>query len=507
MQALEEALKLEPADEAHPAPEPAPVDLTALGRSKRTYAINAARDNPVAFIALCLGRAVSDLQRGLLAHALGNAAWYAELPRGHAKTSTLAYLAPWFIGHRPNLRVKVIGQNDDQATRSTRFMRDIVQLPLFRLIFPHVELKPGENTLTAWSVVAKGMPPQRDPTVDGAGIFGRTGGRADIEWFDDICDLRNSILQPALRGQVKEAYANVWLPMLDPSAAHKSRLWRTATPFHTDDLTADWRRECGQDGTLFRRPCRGLESPWPEVFTPEVLAYWRGKMGPMAYARAYELIPISTDLLVFRPEWLRYHAREDIPAGTRTIAAIDWGYGRKRQERDDPDYSVCIVAEVDYERRAFLTDILRVRESFPEFKRMARELVERRGCQMVLAEANGPQKGVFDQFRSECRQSVVAVERTADKHLRAAGSQPFVEQGKLSLPKGTDGQVDPAFAVVVEELLAFPAGSHDDTVDCIVDLCAAAASGTISKPGGAVTVNASPARLFDSRPTKRRMFG
>lgn len=470
-------------------------------------AIEAARSSPLSFIATMIGKPVSRLQRELVGHAVAHRSWYAELPRGHAKTSSMTLLAAWWLGKRPSTRFKIIGSNDDAAAATSRFLRDIIRSPIYRAVFPHVSLKPGEDTIMAWSVVSPGLIARRDPSVQASGIFGRTGGRADILWPDDICDLRNAVLQPALREQVKEALANIWFPMLDPSAPHQGRIWRTATPFHTDDVTADWRRECETNGTLLRRPCTGTESPWPEVFTPELLERRRREMGAMAYARAYELVPLSSDLLVFRPEWLRYYDRDAMPSGTRTIAAIDWGYGRKRQERDDPDYSVCIVGEVDHSRNLYLTDILRVRESFPEFARMARELVERRGCTLVLAEANGPQKGVFDQFRMACRQPTVPVERGADKHLRAAGAQPFVEQGKLSFPEGQKGQVENAFRPVVDELLSFPAGAHDDTVDAVVDLCTAAANGTIVATGGAVTVSTTPTRLFDSRAPKRRFFG
>jgi len=463
-------------------------------------AVEAARDNPAAFVALCLGRPVSGLQRELIAHALTNGSWYAELPRGHAKTSTLSYLAAWWLGVRPDTRIKIVSQNDEAAAATTRFIRDIIRSPAFKAVFPSVSLKAGEDTVTAWSVTAPGMVARRDPSVQGSGVFGRTGGRADVIWLDDICDLRNAVLQPALRAQVKEAVANIWLPMLDPSAVNQPRVWRSATPFHTDDITADWRTRHEEDGTLLRRPCIGDSSPWPEVFTPKVLAEKRGEMGPMAYARAYELVPLSSDLLVFRPEWVRHHRAGDVPVHTRTIAAIDWGYGRKAQDRDDPDYSVCVVGEVDHERRLYLTDILRVREPFPVFARMAADLCSRRGVSVVLAEANGPQRGIFDQFGEITRQPMLAVERSTDKHMRAAAAQPFVQGGRLSIPVDDSGKVRGDFDPLVSELLAFPAGAHDDTVDCVVDLCMESVRGSLS------TADANPKRI--ERPDAiGRLFG
>lgn len=486
-----------------PAKAQAPQGLT------HEQAVRAARENPAGFVGLALGKPVSHLQREMIRHALVHREWYTEIPRGHAKTSTFAMLCAWWLGVRPDTRVKIVSQNDETAAATSRFIRDIIRGSAFRACFPAVTLKPGEDTVTAWSVVAPGLPPRRDPSVQASGVFGRTGGRADVIWFDDLCDLRNSVLQPALREQVKEAVANVWLPMLDPSGPHPSRVWRSATPFHVDDLTADWRRECEDAGTLLRRPCKGTESPWPEVFTPEILAERRKAMGPMGYARAYELVPVSSDLLVFRPEWLGYYRPEQLPTVTRTIAALDWGYGKKAQERDDPDYSVCLVGEVDASRRLYLTDILRVREAFPVFAKQAAALLSRRGASAVLAEANGPQKGIFDQFRDMTSQPMVAVERTTDKHLRAAGAQPFVEQGRLMFPVDGAGKVLPSFQPVIDELLAFPAGNHDDTVDAVVDLCGEAVRGTLTRDEKAAKRIEKPdaiGKLFGARAPRKPFF-
>lgn len=473
-------------------------------------AVQAARENPAAFIALFLAKPVSGLQRDLLSHALAHASWYAELPRGHAKTSTLSFLTAWWLGVRPETRFKIVSQNDEAAAGTTRFIREVLRNPLFSAVFPDVTLKEGEDTITAFSVHARGMPARRDPSVQGSGVFGRTGGRADVIWLDDICDLRNAVLQPSLRAQVKEAVANIWMPMLDPSANHPSRTWRTATPFHTDDITADWRRTHDEDNTLLRRPCRGDQSPWGEVFTPSILRAKRAEMGAMAFARAYELVPLSSDLLVFRPEWVAHYPVGSVPKLTRTVAAIDWGYGRKAQERDDPDYSVCIVGEIDSARRLFLTDILRVRESFPNFAAQAAALCARRGVSAVLAEANGPQKGIFDQFQTMTSQPMIPMERITDKHLRAAGAQPFVESGKLLFPTDEAGRVLPAFQTVLDEMLAFPAGAHDDTVDVVVDLCAEAVRGSLSIGDTNVKRIEKPdaiGRLFKATAPRKPFFG
>jgi phage terminase large subunit-like protein len=58
-------------------------------------------------------------------------------------------------------------------------------------------------------------------------------------------------------------------------------------------------------------------------------------------------------------------------------------------------------------------------------------------------------------------------------------------------------------------MLAFPAGSHDDTVDVIVDLCAEAVRGSLSKSDLAVKPIQKPdaiTRMFGSNMPRRPMF-
>lgn len=468
-----------------------------------------ARGNPALFLAFALGRPVAHLQREMINHALNHMSWYMEIPRGHAKTSTFTYLCAWWLGVRPDTRIKIISQTDEHAAKTSKFLLDVVRSDAFKATFPEVTVG-GECAITSWSVTARGIAARRDPSVVSSGVFGRTGGRADLIWFDDICDLRNAVLQPALRSQVKEAVGNIWIPMLDPSSVYQSRVWRTSTPFHTDDITADWRRHHSEDGTMLRRPCTATESPWSEIFTPEILKERRDTIGIMAYARAYELVPLSSDLLVFRPEWIKYYPQGDIPPNTRTVAAIDWGYGRKEQDREDPDYSVCLIGQVDAQRRLYLTDILRVRESFPTFAKMVSELLNRRRVSIVVAEANGPQKGIFDQFSTLTSLPLVAKQRTTDKHMRAAASQPFVTNGKLLFPTDSEGKISAGLQVVYDEMMTFPAGTHDDTVDCVVDLCEEAVRGLLSNKevnGSKFEKQDAIQRLFGAGSPKRGIFG
>lgn len=482
---------------------------SAAAAITREGAVEAARADPACFVSLMLGQPAAPLQCELIDHALTHIDWYAELPRGHMKTSTMVFFAAWWLGVRPETRLKIISQTDEYVGKTSAMLRAVVRSRPYRAVFPEIRVVKNDDAMMSWSIGVRGLPPRRDSSVHAAGVFGRTGGRADIEWFDDICDLRNSVLQPKVREQVKEAVANIWEPMLDPSGQHAPRIWRTGTPFHVADLSATWRQVHAEQGSLLRRPCIGTKSPWPDKFTPDYLARIRKRMGPMAYARAYELEPIDPERLLFREQWFRYYRASAMPKTTRVICALDWAFTKKAMEQEDPDYSIVLIGEVDFLRNLYLTDVLRVRETFPDFAKMARDLASRRGVSVVKAEANGPQKGIFDSFRAMSQLPMMVSERSTDKYSRASGAQPFVQSGKLFFPTDDDGKLLPAFQPVVDELKVFP-GAHDDTVDTVVDLIEEATRGTltsIEKTPPRIIKPTAEQRIWGSATGRRSIFG
>ncbi len=460
--------------------------------------IEAARADPVVGVQFILGVENAPLHDRFQRHLNRHADCYCEWPRGHGKTTQLNARLAWEIGKRPDIRIKMVQQTDPEAAKSVDMVRRIIRSERFRLLFPRLRLDPSDRGTQSLSVVEKGRAESfdRDSNIEACGVMGRAGGRADILVADDICDLRNSVLQPALRGQVKDAWKTNWLAMSDESRAQATRVWKVGTPYHVDDITAEWRALHGEDGSLLRCPVVDFVGPWPDVYTPEKLREKRRKLGPIAFARAYELVPVTSDMLVFQPDWLSaaYYAG-DIPQAHcvgKVVGAVDFAFSDKRTSgKDDPDWSVLVVAWASSLGHLFVLEVLRLRTSFPEFRRRVNEVAKRRGVAKIYAEANGPQAGLVQEMREGSVCPVVGLERGVDKMVRASEQQAFVEQGRLHIPavQGVGGQLRPRLdcETLVEEMLAFPAGSHDDCVDPVVDLMAntnSAASSSAAKVVG-----------------------
>lgn len=431
------------------------------------------RESPNAFATYVVGFNQGNLHKRLHGHLSTFDNCYIELPRGHGKTSQMVARCAWEIGRDPSIRIKYIQQSDKDASKTTALVKSIIESPKYKAVFPHIV--PDRDYWGRQDFKVQCDTQQRDSTMEAKGIFGRAGGRSDLLIADDVCDLRNSVQQPSLREQVKEFWSNNWLPMRDFTSGRSPRTWKIGTCYHIDDITADWRHQHESDDSLLRVPVQEFKSPWKEELSEDRLKEIREEVGPIAYGRAFELEPISSEMVIYSGDWIINSLYDPaVEHGGETIAAFDFAFSEKRVD-GDPDYSVCIIASLDGSNHLYLQDIIRIRSTFPEFTRRAIELCDRHGVSRGIGEANGPQKGLVQQLNEQAKFPIMAAKRDTDKVTRAVATQAFVESGRLHLPSSSNkAKVRNDFICLYDEMTTFPIAAHDDTVDAVVDLMAAA---------------------------------
>jgi predicted phage terminase large subunit-like protein len=427
---------------------------------------------------------------------------YTELPRGHSKTATLGLRLAWEIGSNPNIRIKYVGSNEAEAGKTVTMVKRIMEGDEFQMVFPEIR-RDKDNWGNTALTVQRPNASLRDPTIEAVPVLGRAGGRSDLLVFDDICDMRNAIMQPSSREQVKDFVKNNWLPTRDrTNLENPPRTWRIGTPYHVADITADWRRYHGERGSLFRRPVVDFVSPWPERWSVEAMREIREEFGAFAYARAYELVPVSTDQIVFRSSWLDQGFWWEMPDHVRStgtpVGSIDFAFNKKSSDKPNPDYSVLIAGRRSMQGDAWVERMLRVRESFPEFKRQAASLCMSMGIRDVFCEASGPQRGLVQQMQTEYPSiRWHMVERSADKMTRATEQQTFVEQGRLRMRSDRDlREPIEELRPLYDELSTFPASEHDDCVDAAVTFMSSVGRGGYGADHRPTTVSSGKGRLW-----------
>ena len=482
---------------------PAPIVELADGTkvAERAF-LQACRDSPNRFIEYVLDLEQAPLHEEMQAHYSDNNECGIGISRGHGKTTQTLGRVAWEIGrslckdspdYDPSVRWKYVQAKDKEAGKSVNTTRVILESPRFNQVFPG--LIPDQSVWGKSAFQFKTEAIQRDPTMEACTIFGHAGGRATSFVFDDICDEVNAIQRPALRDKVIEAYANTWRPML---TGDRRRVWKVFTPWHEADITAMWiKSQCGKSppqpgvtGNLLWRPCIGTDSSWPAEWTPERLAYERVEMGPIAYSRAYELKPMDPSQLIWPAEWMERSMYIDIPArssqGYRAMT-IDFAWTEKELSKPDPDWSIALVAHIDHHGHAWLLDMLRVRTQFPAFSTMLKSLISQWGITRATAEATGGQRMGIQQLNNDLPCPVEAVNRVSDKTLRAIPLQSFAESGRFHIQGTDDGEPIASLRELWNEMVIFPGGRHDDTVDAAMDMMQLAMQGGGSMPVNRIT--------------------
>lgn len=396
------------------------------------------------------------------------------LPRGHSKTTTVLLRALWLAAKSPMMRVKIVGSSDDEAKKSVKAIRGWLLSAEFSAVFPYVKLDEHVSGTVQLSLLRPKV--LRDPTFEAVSIFGRAGGRCDTLIFDDIVDLKNAIQFPAYRQQVIDAVNTVWMPTIDRASSMPHTLIFAGTPYAEGDCVMETQAWHEKRGSLFRRPVSGFTSPWPEAYGEITMREIRERIGPLAYARSYELIPMSKDTQVFAPEWLDAGMYSVLPEHVvsrgRCFAAVDWAFKTKAAN----DFSALVVGIADEAGHLWVTQVHRSKEQFPDFCRFVADTCRRANVDLIMAEANGPQAGLAQQLRELVEIPVKDAVRMHEKKTRAIEKQGFVESGRLHLLKDHNGLVDRSQEALYAEMTSFPAGKHDDLLDAAIDLMTLAAT-------------------------------
>ena len=150
---------------------------------------------------------------------------------GSGKTSSLVVpLITHLVGNNPNIRIKVVTNDDAGAAKRANAAKRIIESPEYRHVFPGV-MRGDRWTDHEIFVRRRGMSPE--PTIHARGVFTTgIGGRADAMFLDDVVDQKNST-DPAQRKRVLDLAEQTWFSRLEPDG---NILW-IATSWHQNDAS------------------------------------------------------------------------------------------------------------------------------------------------------------------------------------------------------------------------------------------------------------------------------
>ena len=405
------------------------------------------------------------------------------LPRGWLKTTVCTIAYPmWRAVKNPNLRVLIAQNNQDNAMKKLKVIRELFeQNQLLRALFPEVLPKPS-SMWSAKSVCLSRSEAHPESTFECIGVRGQPTSRhyniiiEDDTVAPDFDELGQETLAPS-HDDVRKAIAwhSLALPLLtNPST---DEIVVVGTRWYEIDLMSHIAKNEPQYVTI-ERSCRedadGNSDPrgvvtYPERFDADVLVEYEATLGPYFFSTLMLNCPVSVGDMLFRADWLQEYEslppRQSLHVYTTVDPATDPELSTGRS--DDIDFSVVMTTAKDMSTGdIYVLDYFRERCDPGALLDALFEHVSRWHPKVVGYEDVAFQRSLDYWIKEEMKKRdmffiLKPIKRTGrkSKETHIMGLHPIAAAGAI--------HIRPHMTALVTEFLSFPRGAHDDLIDCL----------------------------------------
>ena len=381
-----------------------------------------------------------------------------NMPPRHTKSEFASYLLPaWLIGKNPTLKIIQTTHTAELAVRFGRKVRNLMELDLYKAIFPDVELRVDSKAAGRWETEQGGE-------YYAAGVGGAITGRgADLLIIDDPHSEQDALSETAMESAY-EWYTSGPRQRLQPGGS----IVVVMTRWSLKDLTGKLIKAQGSD--VMSDQWDMIEFPailpsdnilWPEFWKKEELLKVKASLSLAKWNAQWQQNPTAEEGAIIKKEWWNVWESERVPPVSYIMQSYDTAFSKK----ETADYSAITTwgifqPEEGGPDHIILLDARRGRWDFPELKSTAKEEYKYWEPDMVIVEAKATGTPLTDELRT---MGIPVINYTPskgrDKHTRMHMVAPIFESGMVWAP-------DKKFSEdVIEECVAFPNGDNDDYCD------------------------------------------
>ena len=381
---------------------------------------------------------------------------------GKSIVTTIAFTA-WLLGHDPRRRIICVSYSEALAKSHAAAFRTIVTSPWYRALFPAFRIQPGGDRETETVTTERGY---RFAVSLAGPVLGRG---ADLIIGDDPMSPAAALSQA-----VRTRELNLWM------TAHRTRLNNKAEGaiilvmqrLHEQDLVGHvdasehWERlvvpAIAPERASYAVGPRAQDiyvRQQGEVLHPArepiaVLDATRRAIGSLTFSAQYQQDPVPPGGNVIQRSWLRFY---EAPPTTFDRIIASWDTASTLSETSD--WSVGMVwgaVGQDF----YLLDVQRGRWETPELRRRIVSMTEDWAADATLIERTELGRAIAQELHASGTMRPLLESVHLDKLARLLAVSARFEAGQVLMPREA-----PWLAAYLSELLAFPAGAHDDQVD------------------------------------------
>jgi len=390
-----------------------------------------------------------------------------NIPPRHGKSQLVSiYFPAWFLGKYPDKKVLMVSHTTDLAVDFGRKVRNLIDTPAYKQIFPTVSLAADNKSAGRWNTNVGGE-------YFACGVGSALAGRgADLLLVDDPHneqDIINGNFEVFERAYEWFTYGA--RTRLMPGG----RVAIVQTRWHQDDLTGRVTRDMLQNDesdqyeivefpAIFNENTKDERALWPEQYTLEALRRTKASMPVFQWNAQYQQNPTSEEASIIKREWWNIWKQERPPACEYIIMSLD----AAAESHNRADFTAITVwgvwfnEEKEQQRHnIILLHAIKRRVEFPELKDLAFKEWKEWEPDVFIVEKKSSGSALYQELR---RTGMAVSEYTphrgsGDKLARLNSVADIVKSGLCWIPEARFGEE------VVEEIAGFPFMSHDDLVD------------------------------------------
>jgi predicted phage terminase large subunit-like protein len=391
-----------------------------------------------------------------------------QVPPRHGKSRLASQEFPaWALGHHPEWEVITSSYAVSLPVDFSRNIRERLRDEVFKATFPYTELHPESQSVESWKTTKGGG-------FLAAGVGGAiTGKGAHILIIDDPIKNAEEAESQTVRNAIWNWYTSTAYTRLAPGGG----VLIIQTRWHTDDLSGrveqQMREEDGEEWEIVRYSAIALEDETyrkagdalhPERYNIEALERIKKAVGPRTWNALYMQNPVPDEGAYFtRSMFQRY---EQAPELLEVYNTWDLAVGQKQQN----DWSVGLKWGVDANDNIYILDLLRGRFDAAELADHILDMWKSTSRTQACGIEEGQIKltlGPFLERRVKERRlhsfhQIPLKPGRQDKVARARTIQGRMRQGQVYFPADA-----PWMDRLMDEMLSFPFGKHDDQVDVL----------------------------------------